>query len=67
MTIVFKVDDMTCGHCVAVITQAVKEADHAARVVVDLAARRVEIEPKAAQVEELRKAIAEAGYTPVTA
>ncbi len=32
----FKLPDMTCGHCVGAVTQALKEADPAATVVVDL-------------------------------
>jgi len=65
--IAFEVRDMTCGHCVSTVTQAVKEVDRAARVTIDLAAHRVEIEPALAGADELRDAIAEAGYTPVPA
>lgn len=65
--ITFRVDDMTCGHCVSAITRAVKEADAGADVRVDLAAHRVEIQPAAADAEQLREAIVEAGYTPVPA
>ena len=32
---VFRVDDMTCGHCVQAITRAVKAVDPEASVVVD--------------------------------
>jgi copper chaperone len=62
----FKVDDMSCGHCVATITKAVKEVDPQGTVQVDLAARRVRIE-SARPVEAFRAAIEEAGYTPVAA
>lgn len=60
----YRVDDMTCGHCASTITKAVRSADAGARVEVDLAQHLVRIEPSEASAEELREAIAEAGYTP---
>lgn len=63
--ITFEVKDMTCGHCVGAITQAVKAADHDATLQIDLAAHRVQVQPAAANAEELAEAIKEAGYTPV--
>ena len=63
--ITFQVNDMSCGHCVGVITRAVKDADQDAEVRIDLSKHLVEIEPKASDAEQLRAAIAEAGYTPV--
>ena len=63
--ITFQVNDMSCGHCVGVITRAVKDADRDAEVRIDLNKHLVEIEPKASDAEQLRDAIAEAGYTPV--
>lgn len=65
--ITFQVDDMSCGHCVAAITRAVKEADREAQVQVDLDTRRVSIEPGATGADALADAIREAGYTPVQA
>ena len=62
----FKVDDMSCGHCVAAITKAVKEVDANGKVDVDLAARRVRIESTHA-AREFSAALEEAGYTPVAA
>ena len=41
MTVAFSVQDMTCGHCVATITDAVKAVDPASHCEFDLAARRV--------------------------
>ncbi|MBK8765676.1 MAG: heavy-metal-associated domain-containing protein [Burkholderiaceae bacterium] len=64
MMIAFEVNDMTCGHCVRAITEAVHCADSGARVQVDLAAHRVQIEPVAAQAPALLHAIQQAGYTP---
>jgi len=65
--IAFQVDDMTCGHCVRTIAEAVKGADADATVRIDLGSRRVEIEPARTDARRLRDAIAEAGYTPVPA
>jgi len=63
--IVFEVKDMTCGHCVSSITRAVQEADSGAKVRIDLATHRVEIEPASADAQVIGDAIEEAGYTPV--
>jgi copper chaperone len=63
--ITFQVNDMTCGHCVGAITRAVKDADQEAEVRVDLDKHLVQIEPKGADAERLRAAIAEAGYTSI--
>lgn len=65
--IAFEVNDMTCGHCASLITRAVKGADKDAKVQVDIAKQRVEIESAAANSQELSDAIKEAGYTPVAA
>ena len=62
----FRVDDMTCGHCVAAITKAVREVDAKGRVDVDLAGKRVRID-SAHGAAEFTAAIEEAGYTPVLA
>ena len=61
----FQVNDMTCGHCVSSITKAVKDLDSDAKVQIDLASHRVDIEPAGANPVELNNAIKEAGYTPV--
>lgn len=60
----FQVDDMTCGHCAGVITQAVATVDAAATVEIDIPAHRVRIHGSD-QPQKLSAAIAEAGYTPV--
>jgi copper chaperone len=65
--IAFEVNDMTCGHCVKAITDAVKAADSLADVRIDLARHRVEIEAGAADAAALAGVIREAGYTPVPA
>jgi copper chaperone len=63
--ITFEVRDMTCGHCASTITKALKAADRDAKVQIDLATHRVQVEPASADAEELADAIKEAGYTPV--
>jgi copper chaperone len=62
--LVFQVDDMSCGHCAGAITKAVKAADPAAQVQVDLDAHQVRIESAKADAKTLQNAIEEAGYTP---
>jgi copper chaperone len=63
----FQVNDMTCGHCVSTVTKALKAVDQDARVQIDLATHRVQVEPVLADADELADAIKEAGYTPVPA
>jgi copper chaperone len=63
--ITFEVNDMTCGHCVGAVTQAVKATDKDAEVRIDLATHRVQIEPAASGAAALEEAIREAGFTPV--
>lgn len=63
--ITFEVSDMTCGHCVSTITKALKASDKHAKVQIDLATHRVQVEPVSADAEELAEAIKDAGYTPV--
>jgi copper chaperone len=62
----YQVEDMSCGHCVQTITQAVKALDAAAEVKVDLDAKSVEVSSTAAP-DAIKKAIREAGYTPAAA
>ncbi|WP_119157802.1 heavy-metal-associated domain-containing protein [Caldimonas tepidiphila] len=61
----FRVNDMSCGHCVSTITKAVEAADQGARLEVDLSRHLVRIQPVEADVRTLSEAIAEAGYAPV--
>ena len=65
--IAFQVSDMTTARCAGAVTKALKEADHAAIVRVDLATFTVEIEPARATARELSQAISRAGYSPVSA
>jgi len=57
----FNVPDMTCGHCVATITRAVKAVDPAAEVKADLAAKTVAVE-SAAPAAAMATALDQAGY-----
>jgi|GEM_PF-240780 len=59
----FEVNDMTCGHCVGVITAAVKDVAPEAIISVDLAEHAVRVEG-ARDVGVVEQAIREAGYSP---
>jgi copper chaperone len=65
--IAFEVNDMTCGHCASTITKALKAVDGNAKVQIDLAAHRVQVELTSSNADELAEAIKDAGYTPVQA
>ncbi|WP_334107503.1 heavy-metal-associated domain-containing protein [Methylobacillus sp.] len=58
----FKVNDMSCNHCVHAITQAALALDPQAKVDIDLPSKIVRIE-SSASTEAFRHAIDEAGYT----
>ncbi len=60
----FDVQDMTCGHCAATITGAVKAVDPDVRFEIDLAAKRVRVE-SAVSADRIAAAISKAGFTPV--
>jgi copper chaperone len=59
----FTLPTMTCGHCVGVVTQTLKEAAPEARVQIDLFSHKVQIDG-AADRETLAQALSEAGYDP---
>jgi copper chaperone len=61
----FEVNDMSCGHCIGVITRAVQAVDREAKIAIDLAAHRVRIEHAQADAAAFDAAIRAAGYTPV--
>lgn len=58
----FTVQDMTCGHCVRAVTDAVHTVDPAATVEVDLAAGRVMVRDMTAPATEIASAITSHGY-----
>ncbi len=57
----FNIPDMTCGHCVKTITQAVRSVDAAAQVQADLATHSIGV-TSTASAASLSAAIAAAGY-----
>jgi copper chaperone len=59
----FDIPQMTCGHCVKAVTEAVHEVDPKARVDVDLASKHVNVDTQADRVR-IVAALAEAGYAP---
>ena len=62
-TAIFKVDDMTCGHCVKTITNAIKQKYPSASVDIELDNHLVKVggvSDKAALTELIK----EEGYTP---
>ena len=61
-----QIPNMTCGHCVRAVTEAVKSADPEAKVVIDLPTHKVQIETDAPRAVVLAK-LAEAGYAPAAA
>lgn len=52
---------MTCGHCVKTVTATVQRVDPGARLQIDLATHRVQIETQAEE-KAVREALAEEGY-----
>ena len=57
------VPTMTCGHCVSVVTKAIKQTDPQAVVEIDLASHRVRVETTENR-ETIEAAVAEVGYPP---
>lgn len=59
----FEIPNMSCGHCVRAITEAVQALDPAAEVTADLPAHRVEVDTTLPR-EQLAAHLAQAGYQP---
>jgi copper chaperone len=59
----FTVPAISCGHCVAQVTQALQGADPKAQVSVDLSTKQVEVDSGVAR-EVLVAALTDAGYPP---
>jgi copper chaperone len=57
------VNDMSCGGCVNAVTRAVKQVDPAAEVDINLDTKRVRINGSS-DIQALRNAISDAGFTP---
>ena len=54
---------LTCGHCVGVVTKAIKQIDPQASVEIDLASHRVCVET-AEDRKVIEAAVTAAGYVP---
>ena len=59
----FTLPDMSCGHCVGAVTQALQAVAPQARVQIDLATKKVQVE-NADDREALARALSDAGYEP---
>lgn len=59
----FTINDMTCGHCASVITRTVRDLDASAKVDIDLAHKKVQVESTQDRAS-LVDALTEAGYPP---
>lgn len=59
----FQIPNMTCGHCVRAVTQAVQVADPAATVQADLATHQVQVDTTAGR-EAVVAQLMQAGYQP---
>jgi len=62
----YAIENMSCGHCVATVTKAVRRVDASAAVRADVAGRSLQIDTGATS-EAIVAAVAAAGYrvTPV--
>lgn len=58
---VFKVPDMTCGHCEATVSKAIKDIDESADVKADLGQNRIEVTSSAGN-DAILAALDAAGY-----
>lgn len=58
---VFNVSGMTCGHCERSVTQAIKQLDPQAEIVIDRPAGTVQVRSEQARAS-IAQAIAQEGY-----
>lgn len=59
----FTVPNLSCGHCVRAVTEAVKAADPSGQVQADPATKQVAVHTSLAR-EAVAAVLAEAGYAP---
>lgn len=59
----WNIPNMTCGHCVGVVTETVRAADPNAEVQIDLASKTVRVQT-GQDPASIAKALAAEGYTP---
>ena len=57
----FEIKNMTCGHCVRAVSEAVKQVDPAADVQIDLASKKVSV-ASSKERTSFAEALTEAGY-----
>lgn len=57
----FEIKNMSCGHCVGAVTQAVKTLDPQAEVTVDLGSKKVKVGSLCTR-DAVAAALIEAGY-----
>ena len=62
----FHLPDMSCGHCVAAVTQALRELDAQARIEIDLPGHQLRVDSGRSR-EQLAAALSAAGYEPAPA
>ena len=60
--ITLQVEGMSCGHCIRAVTNAITALDGAAKVAVDLAAKRVVAETSLPRTDVVR-AVEEEGFS----
>lgn len=59
----FHLADMSCGHCVRAVTEAVHQVDPLAGVTIDLPTRQVQVQSQVAR-DKIASVLTEAGYPP---
>lgn len=59
----FTLPDMTCGHCASVVSKAIKQADPACQIAIDLTRQTVQVRSSEDR-QTLHDALFEAGYAP---
>ncbi len=59
----FSIPNLSCGHCVRAVTEAVKAVDAASEVKADPATRQVAVLTELPR-EAVERALADAGYAP---
>jgi len=57
----FTLPDMTCGHCAGRVSAALRSADPACTISIDLASKTVSVQSDADH-DELAQVLADAGY-----
>jgi copper chaperone len=63
-TLTLKVPDMSCGHCVTSVSEALVAVPGVGDVQVDLEAKRVEVAGEGLEPTAVAAAVREAGYEP---